>query len=84
MSKQWGDVGKGLAIGGIIGIVSGILCAPKSGKETREVIRKKAEELSMKTKEECSKTLGKTKKAYDAMTSRFKHENKMEKEAPEH
>jgi gas vesicle protein len=80
MSKQWGDVCKGLAVGGIIGIVTGVLCAPKSGKETREEIRKRAEELSMKTKEECSKTLGKTKKAYEAMTSHFKPEKAMEKE----
>jgi gas vesicle protein len=73
MSKQWGDIGKGMAIGGIVGVVTGVLCAPRSGKETREGIRKKAEELTMKTKEEYNKTLDKTKKAYDAMASRLKH-----------
>jgi gas vesicle protein len=74
MSRQWGDIGKGMAIGGIIGAAAAVLFAPRSGKETREGIRRKAEELSLRTKEEYEKTLGKTKKAYEAVTSYFNHE----------
>jgi gas vesicle protein len=80
MNKQWGDIGKGLAIGGIIGAAMAVLFAPRSGKETREAIRKKAEELSLRTKEEYENTLGKTKHAYETMTSCFKPEKVMEKE----
>ncbi|MBH1980906.1 YtxH domain-containing protein, partial [Candidatus Saccharibacteria bacterium] len=35
----------GAVIGAVSGIVAGILTAPKSGKETREDIKRKAEEL---------------------------------------
>lgn len=80
MSRQWGDIGKGVAIGGIIGAAMAVLFAPRSGKETREGIRKKAEELSFRTKEQYEKTLGKTIKAFEAMTSCCKHEKAMEKE----
>lgn len=41
---------KGLAIGGLIGAVVGILFAPKSGKETREQIRNSAQEVLDKAK----------------------------------
>jgi gas vesicle protein len=80
MSKQWGDIGKGLAIGGIIGAAMAVLFAPRSGKETREGIRKKAEELSLRTKGEYEKTIGMTRKAYETMTSCFKSEKVMGKE----
>ena len=41
---------KALIVGGLIGAALGILYAPKSGEETREEIRKFAEELSAKAK----------------------------------
>ena len=78
MSKQWGDIGKGLAIGGIIGAAIAVLFAPRSGKETREELRRKAEELSSRTKEEYGKTLERTKQAYKTMTRCFKPEKAME------
>lgn len=37
--------GLGILIGAIAGVVTGILAAPKSGKETREDIKKKAHEV---------------------------------------
>jgi gas vesicle protein len=77
MAKQWGDVLKGVAVGSVIGVATGVLFAPKSGKETREEIKKKAEELSMKAKTECEKTLEKTKKVYEDMTGRFKRDKEM-------
>jgi len=57
---------KGLLVGGLIGAVLGILYAPKSGKETREEIGRKTEELIAKAKEEYELALEKSKKAYEA------------------
>jgi len=51
------DFIKGLFIGGLMGAVLGILYAPKSGKETREDIARKADELITKAKEEKSYVL---------------------------
>ena len=49
----------GFIIGGIIGVVAGILLAPKPGSETRadlfdygEVVREKAEEMAARVKDE--------------------------------
>ncbi len=37
--------GLGIILGAIVGVVAGFLTAPKSGKETREDIKKKAHEV---------------------------------------
>lgn len=37
--------GLGIIIGGLIGVIAGILTAPKSGKETRADLKKKAYEV---------------------------------------
>jgi gas vesicle protein len=47
---------KGMIFGGLIGVVLGILYAPKSGNETREDIRKSAEELYEKARNSCAQT----------------------------
>ena len=44
MCKRSDFIG-GLIIGGLVGAVIGILYAPKSGKETREEIGRKTDEL---------------------------------------
>ncbi len=53
-------MGKKLAIGALIGaaagLVAGVLTAPKSGRETRDDIKKKAEELKSKADSASSKT----------------------------
>lgn len=72
MSDRTGDFLKGLVIGGLVGAVIGILYAPKSGKETREEIGKKAEELLAKAKEEYEQTLEKSRKTYETAVSRLK------------
>ncbi|MFA5182879.1 MAG: YtxH domain-containing protein [Syntrophales bacterium] len=72
MSDRAGDFLKGLVIGGLVGAVIGILYAPKSGKETREEIGKKAEELLSKAKEEYEQALEKSRKTYETAVSRLK------------
>ncbi|MCX5827554.1 MAG: YtxH domain-containing protein [Deltaproteobacteria bacterium] len=72
MSDRVGDFLKGLVIGGLAGAVIGILYAPKSGKETREEIGKKAEELLAKAKEEYEQALEKSRKTYETAVSRLK------------
>jgi len=66
MSERNNDLLKGLFVGGLIGVALGILFAPKSGKEMREDITRKADELLVKAKEEYGKVLEKSKTAYDA------------------
>lgn len=66
MSERNNDLLKGLFVGGLIGMALGILFAPKSGKEMREDITRKADELLVKAKEEYGKVLEKSKTAYDA------------------
>jgi gas vesicle protein len=55
MSENNGDLLASFIVGGLIGITLGILFAPKSGKETREDIKRKADELIIKGKEEYEK-----------------------------
>ena len=52
MSDRLADFVKGLLVGGAIGAVLGILYAPKSGKETREDICRKTDDLLAKAKDE--------------------------------
>jgi gas vesicle protein len=71
MSERNGDLLKGLMIGGLVGAVLGILYAPKSGKETREDIARKTEDLLEKAKEEYEKGLEKSKLAYESAMKRL-------------
>jgi gas vesicle protein len=57
MSKR-GDFVSGLIVGGLLGAVIGILYAPKSGKETREDIARKADEILAKAKEKVEEVEG--------------------------
>jgi gas vesicle protein len=80
MSDRAFEFIKGLLFGGLVGAVIGILYAPKSGKETREEIGRKTEELIAKAKEEYELALEKSKKAYEATV---KHLQQMESSAKE-
>ena len=71
MSDRTGDLFKGLVIGGLIGAALGILFAPKSGKETREDIGRRTEELISKAKEEYEKAVEKSKMAYESAVKRL-------------
>ncbi|HOG18099.1 MAG TPA: YtxH domain-containing protein [Syntrophales bacterium] len=66
MSDRQFDFMKGLLIGGLIGVAVGVLYAPKSGKETREDITRKTEELMDKAKEEYERAVQASKRAYEA------------------
>jgi gas vesicle protein len=72
MSEKSSDLLKGLLIGGFIGVVLGILYAPKSGKETREDIARTTEDLLSKGKEEYEKAVERSKSAYEAAVIRLK------------
>ena len=82
MSKR-ADFIEGLIIGGLIGAVIGILYAPKSGKETREDIARKTEELMARAREEYELALEKSKKAYEAAVKRLKEAEATAKEKVE-
>ncbi len=71
MNKS-GDFMAGLVVGGLIGSVIGILYAPKSGRETREEIGQKADELLAKVKEDYEHAAEKSRKAYEAAVKRLK------------
>lgn len=79
MSKNSDFIG-GLIIGGLIGAAIGILYAPKSGKETREEIARKADEVLTKAKEEYEHAVEKSKKAYEATVARLKEFEQKAKE----
>jgi len=72
MSERNGDLLKGLLIGGLIGVVAGILYAPKSGKETREDIARTTDDLLSRAKDEYEKAVEKSKAAYEAAVKRLK------------
>ena len=80
MSDRTGDLLKGLLIGGLIGAAIGILYAPKSGRETREEIGRKAEEMLAKAREEYEQALDRSKQTYESAVTRLK---KMEAAAKE-
>jgi gas vesicle protein len=63
MSENNGDLLVGFIVGGLIGAALGILFAPKSGKETREDIKRRADELIIKAKEEYEKAAQKCNEA---------------------
>ena len=73
MSERNGDLLKGLLIGGLIGVVAGILYAPKSGKETREDIARTTEDLLSRAKDEYEKAVEKSKAAYEAAVKSLKN-----------
>ncbi len=80
MTERNGDLLKGLFIGGLIGIALGIIFAPKSGKETREDISRKANEMLTKAKEEYEKAAEKSRLAYESSLKHLKDFNESAKE----
>jgi gas vesicle protein len=75
MLEKNGNLLKGLFIGGLIGIALGILFAPKNGKETRDDITRRANDLFIKAKEEYEKAAEKSKLVYEASVQHLKDMN---------
>ncbi len=65
MTEKNNDLLKGLFIGGLLGIALGILFAPKSGKETRDDLTRKTNDLLAKAKDEYEKIAEKGKQVYE-------------------
>lgn len=55
MAKEGKKIAIGAAIAGVVGYVTGILTAPKSGKETRRDIADKAEDIKESAEEQLEK-----------------------------
>ncbi len=58
-------VGGGLLVGAAVGGMAGMLLAPKAGKETREDIKAKANEVQERTKEMIEETKERAGEMYD-------------------
>lgn len=63
---------KGIIVGGAIGAIVGILYAPKSGKETREELSGKMDDLYTRAQEEYEQSLEKARNTYENAISRLK------------
>lgn len=63
---------KGVLIGGVLGAVAALLYAPKSGRETREELGHKMDDLYSKAREEYEASLERAKRSYDSTISRLK------------
>jgi gas vesicle protein len=70
-------------IGALIGAVSGILYAPKSGKEVRKEIRHTAEDLLEKAKEQYDETSRKIEHMVDCEKELYVGKKEKLKKAPE-
>ncbi|MDQ5932087.1 MAG: hypothetical protein QG649_172 [Patescibacteria group bacterium] len=60
----------GAVVGAAIGVVAGVLAAPKSGKETREDLKRKAEDVRGKTADTRDDLIFKAEEAIDDIKSR--------------
>ncbi|MGB4547983.1 MAG: YtxH domain-containing protein, partial [Syntrophales bacterium] len=68
----------------LVGVVVGLLYAPKSGQELREDIADKAKDLADRVKDEYEGALEKSKKGFESVISRLKElELKAAKKAEE-
>ncbi|HEX7415997.1 MAG TPA: YtxH domain-containing protein [Smithellaceae bacterium] len=83
MSERNGGLLKGLIIGGLIGAVLGVLYAPKSGKEMREELAGKTDDLLSKAKEEYEKALEKSRIVSETAVKRLEELGSSAKEKVE-
>ncbi len=82
--NKYCNLAGGLLVGGLIGVIAGIVCAPKSGKETREQITVKAKEAASRMQGEYEAARAKSKIAYEKLLARLKElEAKAESKAKE-
>ena len=63
---------KGLLIGSAVGPVAALLYAPKSGRETREELGGRMDDVYAKAREEYEASLERARRSYDSTISRIK------------
>jgi len=63
----------GFLRGAFLGLIAGILVAPRSGKETRENIKKRYEEISGRVSEELSRLKDITKETFGQVVGTVVH-----------
>jgi gas vesicle protein len=63
---------KGLIVGGAIGAIAAILYAPKSGRETRQELAGKVDDIYGKAREEYEASLERAKRTYESTVNRIK------------
>ncbi len=84
MSDKGGDFLCGFLIGGVAGAVLALLYAPKSGKETRADLGRRAEDLIATARDDYEKALERSKKTYEAAIQRLKDLESAAKDKMEH
>ncbi len=55
MNKKQNGIGIGVLLGAVVGVITGILFAPKSGKETRDAIKSTTTDTAHKLHDEAEK-----------------------------
>ncbi|NLY67206.1 MAG: YtxH domain-containing protein [Tissierellia bacterium] len=66
------DTAKKLAIGSVIGAITGIILAPKSGKETRHHIANKTKEVAEQAKNTLKDSIGSFKEVEEKVKDRVR------------
>ena len=84
MSEKGGDFVSGFLIGGIAGVIVALLYAPKSGKETRAELGKRAEDLIATARDDYEKALERSKKTYESAIKRLQDLESAAKAKVEH
>ncbi len=72
--KETGSFAMGFILGAIAGVAIGFLYAPKAGKETRALLREKAEEVKEKASEMTEKAKEVATEAGKRVVERLGHE----------
>ena len=82
--KRFVNLAGGLLIGGLVGVIAGLVYAPRSGRETRDQITAKAKDAACRLQGEYETARGKGKAAYEKLLARLKDlEAKAESKARE-
>ena len=82
--KRYVNLAGGLLIGGLVGMIAGLVYAPRSGRETREQLSSKAKDAACRLQGEYETARGKGKAAYERLLARLKElEAKAESKAKE-
>lgn len=76
MSNKSGNVILGTLVGAAVGFAAGILLAPASGKETRDMLGEKADEAKNAINDAASKTIASLKEVKDSAERVLKNSNK--------